>query len=199
MNCVTSGCGTQLSAQNFDNIYIAFADWASGKCQIPEALIITQWYLESGKGSADICTPYNNPANYGVSGPDNPYPDICTGVNQGYIAPMTDTSKFAVSASDGNGRTAAQYIYDAYNYGYTVPATNGYGSIPGAGTHFPSGFQAACAAMGAMGWAESFYYTSGDSPATAGNILMNWYNMYFASLVSTTWIGYGVAPSCCSQ
>lgn len=41
------------------------------------------------------------------------------------------------------------------------------------------------AAMGAMGWAQSNYYVSGDSPNTAGNILMNWYNDYFTSIPNT--------------
>ncbi len=196
--CTTASCGSQLSPDTFNTIYGTFADWASGVLGIPLALVVTQWYLESGKGSVDICSGYNNPANYGVSGPQNPYPSICAGANSGYIQPMSNTSLFSVSASDANGRTAARYISDAFYNGYTIPPTNGYGSIPGAGTPFPAGFQAACAAMGAMGWAQSNYYTSGDSPQTAGNILMNWYNDYFTSLISNTTIGSGKQPSCCS-
>ena len=57
---------------------------------------------------------------------------------------------FAVSASDANGRSAQQYVRDAFLNGYTVPPSNGYGSVPGAGYQFAAGFEAACAAMGAM-------------------------------------------------
>lgn len=196
--CTTASYGSQLSPGSFISTYGGFADWASGMLGIPLALVVTQWYMESGKGAYDICSGYNNPANYGVSGPQNPYPSICAGADSGYIQPMSNTSLFHVSASDANGRTAARYISDAFNKGYTIPPANGYGSIPGAGTKFPAGIQAACAAMGAMGWAQSNYYTAGDSPQTAGNILMNWYSSYFATLIVNTVIGSGKQPSCCA-
>lgn len=197
--CVTNSGGAQLSVSSFINIYGKYASWASGATKLPYALILTQWAHESNWGASNICTPYNNPANYGTSGPLNPYSNICMGTNSGYIVPMISTSSFKVNASDGNNRTAAQYVLDAYNNGYTIPATNRYGAIPGAGTKLTAGFQAACAAMGAMGWAQSYYYSSGalNVPNTAGNILMRWYNLYLASLISTSTIGDDTVPSCC--
>lgn len=198
MGCTTTPCGSELSPDEFNNTYGMFAEWVSGVLGIPVALVETQWYHESGKGSVDICSSCNNPANYGTwPGHVTCYPDICTGADSGYIQPMSNSSLFAISASDANGRTAAQYIENAFYNGYTIPPTNRYGSIPGAGTSFPSGFQAACASMGAMGWAESNYYTSGDSPLCAGNILMNWYNTYFANLLYDNYIGFGQKPNCC--
>lgn len=196
-SCTTSACGTDYTAQQFYTLYGPFAEWASHALQLPLALILTEWYEESGKGSKDICTPYNNPANIYGSGPAHPFDNICDGVYQGYIAAFSDTSIFPVSASDGNGRTAAQYISDAYHNGYTIPSSNGYGPIQGAGTYFAPGFEAACAAMGAMGWAQSNYWVSGDSPNTAGTILMNWYNTYFSGMVSTSTMSNASKPSCC--
>lgn len=78
--------------------------------------------------------------------------------------------------------------------GEIAPTSNGYGSVQGAGTYFGPGFDAACAAMG---WAQSNYYVSGDSPNTSGNILMNWYNTYFTGIVSTSTISSAPKPSCC--
>ncbi|MDA8026002.1 MAG: hypothetical protein M0T78_05615 [Actinomycetota bacterium] len=193
-----STCTSSISSSDFWNIYGPFVNWASEILVVQESPIATQWYFESGQGACGIVCPYNNPANYGGSGPANTYTDICAGVQDGYIDPFSDTSLFAVTASDGNGRTAAQYIEDAWNNGFTVPPTNGYVSVPGAGTSFGPGFDAACAALGAMGWAQSNYYTSGDSPNSAGNIIMNWNNTYFSSLFPVGDIGFGaVPPSCC--
>ncbi|KUO95674.1 hypothetical protein [Ferroacidibacillus organovorans] len=195
-SCTTSG-SKLLTSQQFYNIYGPFSGWASFATGVIEALIITQWYHESNKGQYDICTPYNNPANYGGSGPANPYSNICDGTLDGYINPMLEPSLFKVSASDGVGDAASAYIMNAYTAGYTVPAKNGYGNLQGAGTKFGPGFEAACAAMGAMGWASSNYYTSGDSPDVVGNILMNWYNDYFTSIVPTNLISSQNEPSCC--
>jgi hypothetical protein len=185
MACTNPSCGTQESPSTFLGYYQPLAEYASNLLQWPLALIVTEWYEESGDGASNICQPYNNPANYGGSGPANPYPTICVGVSNGYIAPMLYPFFFAVSASDANGRSAQQYVRDAFLNGYTVPPSNGYGSVPGAGYQFAAGFEAACAAMGAMGWAQSNYYVSGDSPNTAGNILINWYNDYFTSISNT--------------
>jgi hypothetical protein len=112
---------------------------------------------------------------------------------------MNNTSRFKVNAIDGNGRTATQYVRDAYLNGYTIPYSNTYGNIPGAGTVLPKGFRAACAAMGAMGWAESNYYNSGSRnvPDTAGNILMRWYDLYLADKISDSEIGQNNIPQCC--
>lgn len=136
------------------------------------------------------------PAITGSGHPDHPLDNICDGVYQGYLEAFSDTSIFPVSASEGNEQTAAQYISDAYHNGYTIPS-NGYGAIQGAGRYFAPGFEAACAAMGAMGWSQSNYWTSGDSPDTAGNILMNWYNTYFSGIVSTSTMSNASKPSCC--
>ncbi|WP_058303292.1 glucosaminidase domain-containing protein [Gorillibacterium timonense] len=198
-SCATKANGSQLDVDTFINVYGKYASWASGATKLPYALILIQFAHESNWGKANIGTPYNNPANYGVSGPNNPYSNICFGTSSGYIVPMTSTSKFKVNAVDGSDRTAAKYVLDAYKNGYTVPATNRYGSVPGAGTKLAAGFQAACAAMGAMGWAESYYYNSGSTnvPKTAGNILMRWYDLYLKGKIADTTIGSNTVPSCC--
>lgn len=123
----------------------------------------------------------------------HPYPTICIGVANGYISPMLYPFFFRVSASDANGRSAQQYVRDAYQNGYSVPPTNGYGRVPGSGQRLSAGFWAACAALGAMGWAQSNYYVPGDLPATAGNILVNWYRDYFAAMAVGA-VGEPVCP-----
>lgn len=197
--CTTNGGGVELSASTFENIYGKYADWASYKTGVPYVMILIMWFHESGKGKKNINTPYNNPANAYGSGPNHPYANICLGVTD-FINLMTGTN-FNVNAIDANGRSASKYIKDAIANGYTIPASNLYGAIPGAGTYYAPGFGAGCAALGAMGWAESYYYNSGSAvgsiPNAAGNILQRWWELFYPS-ISKTKIGTTLAPSCCS-
>lgn len=199
--CTTNSCkspAVELTATEFENIYGKFADWASYKTGLPYVLILLMWFHESGKGSKNICTPYNNPANYGVSGPKHPYDNICVAtvdfINQ-------FTGDYKNTASDADGRSVSKYIKDAISNGYTIPPRNGYGAIPGAGTKYDAGFGAGCAALGAVGWAESFYHNSGSAiegiPDASGNILQRWWVLYYPS-ISKTKIGTTLQPTCCS-
>ena len=99
----------------------------------------------------DICSPYYNPGNVVSSstGKEVTYNGLCDGVKNGYVAWAENND-----ARDGSNETYSNLVNNAYQLGYTIPSSNNWGCLPGAGTVFQGeldnvdGLQAACAALG---------------------------------------------------
>jgi len=196
-------CPTQpLSPTDFINNYVEFARYASYQLKWPVALILAQWSIESNWGLVDICDPCNNPANTGRptgNCPCTQYSDLCDGVSIGYIS-------FAQNNYDhsGSGKTYANLVADAFSSGsFTIPNSNNYGCLPGAGTNVIGDLKPACAALGSSGWAQTdyLYCSAGTGPSCCNN--SNWAGQtlyerainYFADYdyIDTT----TTYPSCC--
>jgi hypothetical protein len=194
-----------MSAAEFASQYGEWADYASGQLLWPTSLILAQWSIESEWGEWDICDvgcPANNPGNtscYGAYCNDCPdgagsYGGLCAGVVDGYVG--WASNNIAV-----DGSTYANYVADAYINGVTLPYQNTYGCVPGGGTTFEPGLQAACAALGASNWAGSDYCYCGNGLGTeccsdgnyAGQTLYSRAVNYFGS----TGLASGPIPDSC--
>lgn len=202
MTCSSTNSCQVLSASNFINRYVEFARYASYQLKWPVSLILAQWSIESNWGQVDICSPCNNPGNtYPPSGgcPSRQYPDLCQGVTDGFI-------NFAKTNYDhsGSGKTYAKLVADASSSeSFTIPNSNNYGCLPGAGTTIYGNVKAACAALGSSGWAETDYCYCSSGTGISCCSGSNWAGQTLYQRVSNYFYDYSYIhvdpyyPSCC--